>query len=199
MCINTGALPDQNFILPTLTLRFTHRYVSHDIRCLLDLGSQRSYLHSSLIDEFQINSNLLREFTCKIKTFNGVHSKCVKEGRIYLDITSGRNILIPIIFSDVDLDFKVENLDKAIGNIKQYNYQLADSHFNAINGGNVSNIRGLLGSDVLQYLLPFSFTKLINGTAIEIAEGVIPFGNVGNFLTMDQLRHISNNNDKISF
>ena len=190
LCINTSAFGDQNFLLPTLTLGFTHRYKRIEVRCLLDLGSQRSYLHSDLLKEFDINPSYVSEYDCSIKTFNGQHSANVKESLLRIHLDADRNVLHPLLFSDLNLDFNVENLKLALNNIKAQNVQLADTHFRSCSKDEVENIQGLLGTDILQFMYPFSFSRLLNGSIIEVAEGVIPFGNVDNFLSNNQLKTI---------
>ena len=186
LCINAGALTDQDIILPTLTLNFTHRYTSCKIRCLLDLGSQRSYLANSLMRDFGMNENTLTQYDCNIKTFNGEQLHKVRECALMVETAPEKKMLFPMLFSPLDLNFNVSNLELALENIQRQEMKLADSHFNDI-GADVTEIRGLLGTDILQHLTPFTFLKVLNGTVISVPQGVIPFGHVGNYLSQSQL------------
>ena len=133
----------------------------------------------------------MTEFNCNVKTFTGIQNQNAKKGRLHVNINSSCNLLIPIFFSNIDLNYKVENLDLVLANIKAQQLRLADSQFIKHRGNEIQNVHGLLGTDVLQYFLPFSFKRVLNGTVIEVPQGIIPFGNAGNFFTLRQLRTIA--------
>ena len=60
-----------DFLLPTISLTFCKGNKSHLVRCLVDLGSQRSYIHSSVLALLGIQLNSIPQFESSIKTFLG--------------------------------------------------------------------------------------------------------------------------------
>ena len=187
LCINAGSFSEQDILLPTLTVTFMFKSKYIETRCLLDLGSQRSYLDSSLMQEFGMDLNSFTEYDCTVKTFNGEQVHKVSECALTVEPVPGKTVFLPILFTKLDLNFKAENLDLALNNIRSQNMCLADSHYQGNSDNNVGFIKGLLGNDILQYIYPLKFTKVLNGTAIEVTQGIIPFGHVGNFLSRKQL------------
>merc|ERR1711888_448547 len=78
---------------------------------------------------------------------------------------------------------EVRGLNKAICNLKNQNIPLAAEYGNAFD--NVV-INGLIGADLLQYI-NFKTSKCMNGSALEVETGFIPFGNAEHFLYPNEL------------
>ena len=86
------------------------------------------------------------------------------------------------MFADPDFNIQlhVSQLNVAISNIVQEGYTLAEPSL-AANGENIP-IQGLVGVDILQFIPKLQITKCMLGFAWITPLGLVPFGNVINFL-----------------
>ena len=190
LCINTSKI-SRNYLLPTISLELGFGAKRRVTRCLLDLGSQRSYIHKNVILRLGGKPEFMREYTCDLKTFVGSQRRSVKETEMQVYLNQGEGQEIEMLVTDLDLDFKVHGLRDAIKNLAQEESRFADSNFNtALHSDNVSGVECLLGTDALQFFKQFSFSKRLRGTVINTSFGIIPFGDIGNFLTHDQRRNL---------
>ena len=169
-------------LLPILTFDFYFRGRSLKVPCLLDLGSQRSYLTPQVLSKLGMDALPMREYPCEVKTFLGAQERLVKETALTID-TGNRKLIFPfLVDSNLNLEFEVRGLRLALHNIRYKGYKLADSFLNDLNSDHIVGIQGLIGIDVLQFILPFSFMKCMHGTAINLTQGIVPFGNIFHFI-----------------
>ena len=82
------------------------------------------------------------------------------------------------------MDLKIRNLNVAISNIKNSNLKLAAEYSES---SDTISIDGLVGVDILQYIGDMRVVKCLNGSAFEIATGLIPYGNISHFLFSHQI------------
>ena len=102
-----------------------------------------------------------------------------------MNLPSGRYNVVPILVDkDFDLDIKIRNLDVAINNLKNSKVKLAAEFEDA---SDTISIHGLVGSDILQFIEEMRVVKCLNGSAFEIATGLIPYGNISHFLFSNKI------------
>ena len=141
-----------------------------------------------MLNGLNIDVNSLRQRSCEVKTFLGSQRQSVWETALNL-YTGTEKIFIPFLVSnDLYLDFEVNGLKLALYNLKYNGYELADNFLNNLDSEEVRGVQGLIGIDVLQFIKPFSFVNCMHGTAIQVNQGLVPFGDINHFLTSNQQR-----------
>ena len=96
------------------------------------------------------------------------------------------------VHESLNLDFKAEGVQFLVNNLKSKMAKLANPFLNSVRDDDLSGIVGLIGTDLLQDISPFSFVKRYGGTVIETSEGIIPFGRISRFLTPKQIELLNN-------
>ena len=86
--------------------------------------------------------------------------------------------------SNFNVKLNVSQLDTAVHNIVKECYHLAEASL-ADNGEQVP-ILGLAGVDIIQCFPEFAVTSCMLGAAFSTSLGLIPFGNIFNFLHLGQ-------------
>ena len=59
-----------------------------------------------------------------------------------------------------------------------------------LDGSNDIRVHGLIGIDFIQFIKPMKVVDCMNGVAYEVAQGLIPFGNVDHFLHKSQIKPV---------
>lgn len=181
----------QTHMLPTLSIKTKYRGKSSYTRCLLDLGSQRSYLSSKVLAKLGVAADDLPANKCNVKTFVGHKTRTIRQLVIDMELVPKVNLKLPIFFDDdLDLNFKVNGLSQAIQNLKGAGIKLADKAFSGSVTDNVDDIEGLIGTDLLPYFQQFNLTSIEGGSAIMLPQGIVPFGDVLSFLSKNQVKQV---------
>ena len=95
---------------------------------------------------------------------------------------------IPILIDNsIDLDFSITGLPEAMENVKRSGFKLGCSSLKNCVGNDITNIQGLIGIDILQFLPQWNLISCAGGFAFESIYGVHPTGNIKNFLTSQQI------------
>ena len=186
-CVNATNENSGTYILPTITIQISKGKTVTDVRCLLDTGSQRSYISSSVAERLSVG-NCAYDKKILVNTFAGGRLRELSEMGMSLRFAADSNACtIPVLIDkQFSLNFEVDSLPDAISNIKR-NFKLADSSFDsAVVEGRVE-LEGILGIDALQLIGNFSITQCCGGSAFLFYNCVLPFGNVDNFLSASQL------------
>jgi uncharacterized protein (UPF0333 family) len=85
MRLNSNQEADKLYILPTLTIKFTKGNKSCNVRCLIDSGSQRSYISKSVAAHLCDNVDLLHKVKYDIQTFIGSQERNFKQTSLELN------------------------------------------------------------------------------------------------------------------
>ena len=85
----------QPLFLPVLTFTFFGNDKKRTVRCLLDTGSQRSYLREDIVLGLRGESGMT-PVSYDITTFLGSSTRCLKEARLVVAIPGGNKL--PITF-----------------------------------------------------------------------------------------------------
>jgi len=179
-CVNSSSDSGQNFLLPVVNLRLSVGKRLMTVRCLLDTGSQRSYLSNAVVDNLGLD--LDNKTNLVINTF--IDSDNVEFCETAVTVELGdKKFVIPFLINDsFHLTLNINGLKESHANISKYH----DLHDHLTTDEVVLN--GLIGVDVLQCLEKLELVSCMNGAAFKLSTGLIPFGNVDSFLTRKQLQ-----------
>ena len=86
----------------------------------------------------------------------------------------------------MDLTFKFKELSNAVFNMQASGCKLVVD-FSSLHEDTVS-VNVLSGVDLLKYLAPMKLTRFMNGAPFELAQGLVPFGNIEDFLPVRKSR-----------
>ena len=184
ICLNSYA-GSNDYLFPTLTITIYYGLKRTKVRSLLDTGSQRSYVSSRALDRINYPAcQDSQEFV--ISTFLEKRSR--KFAEVSLAVNSGdssRTCQLSFLLDDnLQLSLSVASLPDAITNIRS-KHSLADCSFTNCSSEEIV-LEGLLGIDALQ-TFNFQSTKVLNGSAWQVANAVVPYGAIDSFLTNEQL------------
>lgn len=150
------------------------------LNCLVDTGRQRSYLSSSAMRTLNDRPVQTAERKFVIKTFWGSAQKVLSEVLLDAKLLNGKKSIPFLVDEKLDLDFYVVGLNAVVNIIQASGFKLAVD-FSGVHDHSFS-VQGLLGVDLLKVLGPMQLTSLMNGSAFRFLQGLVPFGNVADFL-----------------
>lgn len=179
VCLNASHSSGSTFLLPILTVSVGYGTNKTSINCLFDTGSQRSYISSDVLESLNIEDN--NKSTYLINTFIQSAHKPFTESCLTINLDN-KYVSVPLLIDDsFNLSLNINGLEEAHDNITSQ-YKLAGRPLT-----NEVHLNGLLGIDVIQYLDHCDMVPCLGGMAFNLSTGIIPFGNIDNFLTTEQL------------
>ena len=103
----------QPLLLPVLSFAFFGNNKKRIVRCLLDTGSQRSYLREDIVLGLRGESGMTPVFY-DITTFLGSSTRCLKEARLVVAIPVGNKLPITFLANPCfNHNFRVSQLNTA--------------------------------------------------------------------------------------
>lgn len=187
LCINSGS-SYSGHILPTMTVKVKHGNKIVSVRALLDNGAQRTYFGSGLMRKLGIDCKSLPKKETRIKTFLSEGIRTSYELDVQMNICCDKyESVSALVDPHLDIGFKVEGLTKAISNLREDGYKLADSQFYDRLRDEVDNIDCLLGIDSLYLMRHFQYVDYHKGRLCSTCKGFIPIGPVKTFLSSSQI------------
>ena len=186
VCLSTEVEDCSNFLLPVFTIVMEGPNGEPiKFNTLLDTCSSRTYISKKIANKLDLDKNKLNRVEYEVKTFLKSENKHFREATVQVNLPSGRYNVVPVLIDDdFDMDLKIRNLNIAISNIKNANLQLAAEYSEF---SDTISIDGLVGVDILQYIGDMRVVKCLNGSAYQIATGLIPYGNISHFLFSHQI------------
>ena len=179
----------QPYLLPVLSLMFHGSSGSRVVRCLLDTGSQRSYLSWEIATCIR-GGKEPPGVEYDLTTFLGSDNRCLGECAFYISIPGRKKQMFAVLsHPEFKVKMRVSQLDLAFRNMLAEGYHLAEPSLSS--AGEVVSLDGLLGVDVLQFFPQFRLVQCMLGAAWETPCGLVPFGSVVHFLRPDQVVPIS--------
>ena len=184
ICINSG-IQTQDYILPIMNITAKRGKNKYQFNCLIDTGSQRSYLSPQVIEKLNINLSEYSSLYYEVSTFLGAKKKELKQMVLDIDYSPGKTVPLPILVDeDFNLEFNVSDFPNVISNIKNLGFKFAaDLHEES----SLVKVDGLIGVDLIQYMDSMEIIECMYGSAWQIPQGIIPFGNAQNFLYRSQI------------
>ena len=185
LCLNSASNGcASSSLLPTTVIAISNGKTQTKVRMLIDTGSQRSYLTRAVLDRTGYrHSNDKLVYT--VHSFLDTGVKSLSEHCVCLNLTANCKVKVPVLIDDdFNLSFEVESLSDATANIKKC-FNMSDPNLGL--NSNTVEVEGIMGADLIQHLPSFDKVKCINGYAFSLANGIVPFGSIDNFLTKAQL------------
>ena len=180
-CINMAHSGGRTYILPTVTVEVTYGQTKTRVRCLIDTGSQRSYISGDVAGRLGIGEGSVEKQKFFISTFLDQSSKIMSELSLSVSINEMSAVLPFYIDEGFDLSYSIDGLSTAFSNIGK-KFSLADPIYS-----DKVLLEGLLGVDALQYM-ELNTISCLSGVAFQLSAGdVIPFGSIDNFLSYKEL------------
>ena len=149
LCLAQRSL-DSCHMLPTTTLTLKNGKMIRKVRCLIDTGSQRSYISEAAAQDLCPDVNKLFSLDCDVCTYIGEETKVFKQMDTGIKLQD-RFAFVPLLVDKTsDIKFYVPGMNAVISNFKQNNMRLLDEHFyEPINHEHIQ-VDMLLGIDILQ-------------------------------------------------
>ena len=166
-------------LLPVVNVTFSRGSNKVVLPCLIDTGSQVSYLSLDAINSFNIPTDnpITRNIYC-------VGKKVIEQGfeiSVELQPPDMRKIEVPIfVKSDFSLNLKIDKLGHVLLSIRANGIKIS-KHFPSYENGNLEII-ALLGCDLIEFLPEFKIISCLRGNALQLPSGIIPVGDIENFL-----------------
>ena len=180
---------DGSYILPTMTLYFRNGSYRRKVRCMIDSGSQRSYISEEAAKDLCEDVNKLFELQCEVCTYIGQGTKDLKQMSTGIEINN-MYIFVPLLVDKaLDIKFEVRGLNQTVNKLKNGGYALLDQSFCDDKNHDEILIDVLLGVDV-QYMVTGSYKKILGGTCFVYDNKVAPLGNVFNFLDNEERKTV---------
>ena len=180
-CINAATDSGRTFLLPVLCVKVNCGDKTTNVNCLLDTGSQRSYINSRVLTRLGIQATNKNDF--KVSTFLDSVDKSFSCSSLNIDLNEdNKGFLIPFLVDEsLDISFKIDGLRAACRNISQI-YTLGFDF-----SSDEVKLDGLLGVDSIQCFNEFKMISCIGGVAYKLKKYVVPYGNIDSFLSSSQL------------
>ena len=112
---------DSSHILPTMTLDLKNGNKSRKVRCLIDTGSQRSYISEKAAKDLCQDVSGLYVLECDVCTYIGQDTRSFKQMSTGIRINN-RLIFIPLLVdSTLNITFEVPRMNEIINKFRQNN------------------------------------------------------------------------------
>ena len=161
-----------------------HNGRSQCFNFLFDTASQRSYLSNHAFNSLGCNPKLASDVEYDVRTFLGSSKKLLKEVNVDVFTHPHRHYgVLLLVDQQFDISLKVHGLSQAVSNIKSRGFRLAAKY----EGGDSVTIHGLVGVIIIQFIKPNQIINCLNGSAFATSQGIMPFGNVNQFLFPNQI------------
>ena len=138
---NSSRTLNQPFILPMLSLSVSKGGQKHNVNCMLDTGSQRSYFSKEVAEKLKCKKHSFPPGDDEVNTFLGTRKKRLEEVILGIQVDKDRTFHLPVL---VDEDFDINlNIDP-IGEIKINFNNLKQKLAITDNGSDHLRIHGLI-------------------------------------------------------
>ena len=177
---------DSRQILPTMTLNLKNGTKSRKVRCLIDTGSQRSYISETAARDLCEDVNKLYALNVEVSTYIGEETKSFKQMSTGIKLEN-RLVFVPLLVdSTLDITFEVPGIKAVISNFVANEISLLDESFYKHTNHERISVDMLLGIDILHHMPSVAWGNILGGSCIIMNKKVAPIGNIFNFLSKDQ-------------
>ena len=169
VCISARTL-NQLFILPMVSLSVSKGRQKHNVNCLLDTGSQRSYFSKGMAEKLKCKKHSLTPGDYEVNTFLGTRKKRLEEVVLGIQVDKDRTFHLPVLVNeDFDINLNIDHFGEVKKNLNNLKYKLAFTD----NGSDHVRVHGLIGVDIIQFM-DVKIIKCMNGKAWEFPTGIAP-------------------------
>ena len=180
---NSSRTLNQPFILPMVSLSVSKSRQKHNINCLLDTSSQKSYFSKGVVEKLKCKKHSFTPGDYEVSTFLGTRKKRLEEVVLGIHVNKDRTFHLPVLVDeDFDINLKIDHFGEVKKNLNNLKYKLAFTD----NGSDQVHIHGLIGVDIIQFM-DMKTIKCMNGIAWEFPTGIAPLGNSHHFLYQEQI------------
>ena len=174
---NSSSTLNQPFILPMISLSVSKGRQKHNVNCLLDTGSQRSYFHKGVAEKLKCKKHSFTLGDYEVSTFLGTRKKRLEEVVLGIHVDKDITFHLPVLVDeDFDINLKIDHFGEVKKNLNNLKYKLAFTD----NGSDQVRIHGLIGVDIIQFM-DMKTIKCMNGIAWEFPTGIAPPGQQSSF------------------
>lgn len=180
LCLRNDAQVD--VLLPSLSvLMYSANGNCEIVRCLIDHGSQTSYISKYMADKLAAPRERQR-VKYQVRTFIGTAEK--QHDVVVCDVhfTRGRTTAKLLVDDNLSLGYHVPGVTKLVQKCKSEDLKLADSFFRDMSDDRMTDFHCLLGSDLIGYIQPLNSVKVGRTTVYEIDDGMILFGDISSLM-----------------
>ena len=179
---NSSRTLNQPFILPMVSLSVSKGRQKHNVNCLLDTGSQRSYFSKVVAEKLKCKKHSFTPGDYEVSTFFGTRKKRLEEVVLGIHVDKDWTFHLPVLVDkDFDINLKTDHFSEVKKNLNNLKYKLAFTD----NGSDQVCIHGLIGVNIIQFM-DMKTIKCMNGIAWEFSTGIVPLGNSHHFLYQKQ-------------
>ena len=189
MCLAQRSL-DSGQILPTMTLTLKSGTRCRKVRCLIDTGSQRSYISEYAAKDLCQDINRLYELECEVCTYIGQETKEFKQMSTGIKLGNSLVFVPLLVDNSLNISFEVPGMNEVISKFTANNIKLMDDTFYEKGNHDLITVDMLLGIDVLHHMPSFEWKQIMGGPGIVMQGKVAPIGNVYNFLDAQQRKFV---------
>ena len=152
-------------MLPVVSVNIAKGKSNVQVKCLLDTGSQRSYLTAEIIEQLKCDSELISEVNFDIKIFLGAQQRVLRESVFDVTFPNPRKLPLPMLIDDnLNITLNVANIKTAVSNIQNVGHVPADDTLLDLNDDQIF-LNGLLGVDFLQSFCCLELVPCLAGSA----------------------------------
>ena len=178
---NSSRTLNQPFILPMASLSVSKSRQKHNVNCLLDTGSQRSYFSKAVAEKLKCKKHSFTPGDNEVSTFLGT-KKRLEEVVLGILVDKDRTFHLPVLVDeDFDINLNIDHFGEVKKNFKNLKYKLAFTD----NGSDQVRVHGLQGVDIIQFM-DMKTIKCMNRIAWEFPTDIAPLGNSHHFLYQKQ-------------
>ena len=165
-----------------MTLKLKNSQRQRKIRCLIDCGSQRSFISKEAAQDLCPNYNELYSFEQEVHIYIGKQSRMFKQMSTGIKLKD-RLVFVPLLVDEnMNINYKIPGKNTVINKLKSQNVNLVDSSFYLNNDHENIELDMLVSIDIIQYF-SFSINKIGGGFNFIIDDKVALVGNILNFLS----------------
>ena len=144
-------------------------------RCIVDPGSQSSYISSYLKSKLGLDNMATIKFN--LKTFLGSGVRKCETVMCNIHITPQCKVKAKFLVDpSFDLNYVVPGVYKMVADLKAKGYDLAYSYYHTLKDDKLEGFDCLIGVDLIPYLQPLHTSLLPCGNVYKVHDGLILFG-----------------------
>ncbi|KAF0288908.1 hypothetical protein FJT64_012796 [Amphibalanus amphitrite] len=178
----------QTVLLPSMTVIMHNGERSELVRCMIDVGSQASYISEELAVKLGCPLEAPKT-TYKVKTCIGVQEKNYRTATsdiIFTPTASAHHCFL--VDPEMSLEYEIPGVTSLVQFLRAQGVRLADSFFSHSTNDVIGGFECLLGADIIGAIKPMRSVDLGTGTAFEVQDGLILFGSVDGYFEQLNLK-----------
>ncbi|XP_043219934.1 uncharacterized protein LOC122380652 [Amphibalanus amphitrite] len=178
----------QTVLLPSMTVIMHNGERSELVRCMIDVGSQASYISEELAVKLGCPLQAPKT-TYKVKTCIGVQEKNYRAATsdiIFTPTASAHHCFL--VDPEMSLEYEIPGVTSLVQFLRAQGVRLADSFFSHSTNDVIGGFECLLGADIIGAIKPMRSVDLGTGTAFEVQDGLILFGSVDGYFEQLNLK-----------